>query len=87
MKNRINSSFSSYHPGAKQYSAARNLINSVSETAVTTFAFSPIFQVKIIATGYVNTPEYFISPDGSFKTSKRTSKCIVDDRVVIVVSA
>ena len=51
LKNRINSSFSSYHPSAiypfpniilvqNSYSGARNLINYVPQTAATTFAFS-----------------------------------------------
>ena len=54
LKNRMNSSFTSNHPGAihpilqivlvqNSYSTARNLINSVPHTAATTFAFSSVF--------------------------------------------
>ena len=52
LKNRMNSSFSSYHPGVIYpflhiilvhiASAARNLINSVPQTAATTFSFSSV---------------------------------------------
>ena len=44
MKNRMNSSLSSNHPGAKYVaSAARNCFNSVPQTAETTFDFSSVF--------------------------------------------
>ena len=47
----------------------------------------PILNFFIIAVDYVNTPKYFIFPDYSFKVSEKPSKCTVNVRIVIVVSA